>query len=95
MRNIGSSAGASFVATRLAWRAQFHHSRLAGSITPYTSLHGMTVLQCKPLVQTQAVLMSYLDIFRIFAVIALLLCPVIPFLKSPIIMGTQGASVGH
>jgi DHA2 family multidrug resistance protein len=95
MRNIGSSTGVSVVATLLAWRTQFHHSRLAESITPYTSLHGMTVLQIEPLVQTQAVFMSYLDIFRIVAVIALLICPIILFLKSPPKMGAQGASVGH
>lgn len=95
MRNIGSSTGVSIVATLLAWRTQFHHSRLAESITPYTSLHGMTVLQIEPLVQTQAVFMSYLDIFRIVSVIALLICPIILLLKSPPKTGAQGASVGH
>ena len=42
-RDIGSSAGISMVGTSLAWRVQFHHSRLVESITPYSSLHGMTV----------------------------------------------------
>jgi len=52
-------------------------------------------LQIEPLVQTQAVFMSYLDIFRIVAVVALLICPIILFLKSPPKTGAQGASVGH
>jgi DHA2 family multidrug resistance protein len=95
MRNIGSSTGISIVTTILAWRTQFHHSRLAESITPYTSLHGMTVLQIEPLVQTQAVFMSYLDLFRMVAVVALLICPIILLLKSPPRMGAQGASIGH
>ena len=95
MRNIGSSTGVSFVATILAWRTQFHHSRLAESITPYTSLHGMSVSQIEPLVQTQAVFMSYLDLFRIVSLVALLVCPLILLLKSPPDMGAQGASIVH
>jgi DHA2 family multidrug resistance protein len=93
-RNIGSSAGISMVGTILAWRTQFHHSRLAESITPYSSLHGMTVSQIAPLVQTQAVFMSYLDLFYMVAMVAFLVCPVILLLKSPP-KGAQGASVGH
>jgi DHA2 family multidrug resistance protein len=95
MRNIGSSTGISVVTTILAWRTQFHHSRLAESITPYTSLHGMTVSQIEPLVQTQAVFMSYLDLFRIISVVALLICPIILFLKSPPKIGAEGVFVGH
>jgi DHA2 family multidrug resistance protein len=95
MRNIGSSAGISCAGTMLAWRMQFHHARLVESITPYSSLHGMTVPQIAALVQTQASFMSYLDIFHLVAVLAALICPIVFFLKSPPKKAAQGASVGH
>ena len=81
-RNIGSSIGVSFVSTGLAWRTQFHHARLAETITPYSSLHGLKVSQITPIVQLQASFLSYLDMFRIVGVAALLVLPVILFLKS-------------
>jgi DHA2 family multidrug resistance protein len=36
-RNIGGSAGISFVTTMLARRAQFHQNALVGHLTPYDS----------------------------------------------------------
>ncbi len=81
-RNIGGSIGISFLNTGLAWRTQFHHARLAEAITPYGSLHGLTVSQIAPLVQTQASFLSYLDMFRIVGLAALLVLPIILFLKS-------------
>ncbi len=95
MRNIGSSTGISFVGTILVWRTQFHHARLAESITSYSSLHGMTASQIAPLVQTQAAFMSYLDLFHIIAVLSVLICPIVLLLKSPPKMAVKGASVGH
>jgi DHA2 family multidrug resistance protein len=95
MRNIGSSVGISCAGAVLAWRTQFHHARLAESITPYSRLHGLTALQIAPLVQTQAIFMSYLDVFRIIAVVALLACPVVLLLKPLPKEAVQGAYVGH
>jgi DHA2 family multidrug resistance protein len=95
MRNLGSSFGVSAIGTALAWRTQFHHARLTESITPYSSLHGMTASQIAPLVQTQAVFMSYIDLFRIAGIVALFVIPIVLLLKSPPKMGAQGASVGH
>ena len=95
MRNIGSSVGISFVTAMLAWRTQFHHARLSESITPYSSLHGMTVSQIAPLVQNQAAFMSYLDMFHIVAMMALVCWPIILFLSSPPKNAAQGVSVGH
>jgi DHA2 family multidrug resistance protein len=83
MRNIGGSIGISFVTTMLAWRTQFHHSRLAESITPYGSLHGMAVSQIAPIVQQQASFISYLDIFRIIGGVSLVVWPIVLFLKAP------------
>ena len=81
-RNIGSSIGISVVSTGLAWRTQFHHARLAETITPYGSLHGLKASQIAPIVQIQASFLSYLDMFRIVGVVALMVLPVILFLKS-------------
>jgi DHA2 family multidrug resistance protein len=55
----------------------------------------MTVAQIAPIVQNQAVFMSYLDMFHIVAFIALLVWPIVLFLKSPPKRAAQGASVGH
>lgn len=83
MRNIGGSIGISFVTSMLAWRTQFHHARFAEAITPYTSLHGMSVASAAQIVQTQAEFVSYLDVFWIVGVIALSVWPIVLFLKAP------------
>jgi len=82
-RNLGSSVGISFVNTLLAYREQFHHERLAESITPYTSPHGLTMSQITPIVQTQSMFLSYLDMFFVVGVMALALWPLVLLLKSP------------
>jgi DHA2 family multidrug resistance protein len=83
MRNIGSSVGVSFVTTLLAWRTQFHHERLGEAITPYANLHGLTATQISPLLQQQASFASYLDVFHIIGLMAMVVWPVVLFLKSP------------
>ncbi len=81
MRNLGGSFGVSFASTMLAWRTQFHHARLAESITPYADLHGQTLLQIGQAVQTQATVMSYLDVFRVLGYVALAVAPVVLLLR--------------
>ncbi len=81
-RNIGGSVGISIVTTLLTWRTQFHHARLAESITPYTSLHGMTVARIAPILQNQAVFMSYLDMFRLVGALALFAVPAVLFMNA-------------
>jgi DHA2 family multidrug resistance protein len=93
LRNLGGSVGVSFVTANLAWRTQFHHARLAESITPYTRLHGMTASQIAPLVQNQAVFMSYLDMFRVVGLMALLVWPLVLFLNPPPARAAQGATI--
>jgi MFS transporter, DHA2 family, multidrug resistance protein len=83
MRNIGGSIGISFVTTMLAWRTQFHHARLAESITPYGSQHGMALPQIAAIVQEQANFVSYLDVFRILGIVALVIWPIVLFFKMP------------
>ena len=67
----------------LAWRTQFHHARLAESISPYGSLHGMAVPEIARIVQQQASFVSYLDVFRLIGVTALVIWPIVLFLKPP------------
>ncbi|WP_298281305.1 DHA2 family efflux MFS transporter permease subunit [Acidocella sp.] len=83
VRNIGSSVGVSFVTTLLAWRTQFHHERLAEAITPYANLHGLSAAQIAPLLQRQASFASYLDVFHVIGLMAVLVWPVVLFLRSP------------
>jgi DHA2 family multidrug resistance protein len=94
-RNLGSSVGISFVTTMLAWRTQFHHARLAESITPYGSLHQLSISQIAPIVQTQASFLGYLDMFRIVGCMAFVICPFVLLLKTPPKQAAQGAPVGH
>ncbi len=92
MRNLGGSFGVSFVQTLLASRTQFHHARLAADITPYNGYgFGHSLSAIAHAVQTQAQMMSYLDIFWLLGLIALLICPfglLLP--RMP-----KGAPVGH
>jgi len=92
MRNLGGSVGVSFVNTLLDWRTQFHHARLAEAVTPYNGYgFGHSLKQIAQAVQSQATVMSYLDIFWLLGVIALCIWPVACFLpRMP-----KGAVVGH
>jgi len=92
MRNLGGSFGVSFVQTLLEWRTQFHHARLASEITPYNGYwFGHSVAAIARAVQTQAQVMSFLDIFWLLGLVALCIWPVALFLpKMP-----KGATAGH
>ena len=82
VRNLGGSIGISFVTTMLAWRTQFHHARLAEQITPYVSLHGLSLPRIAAAVQHQAAFMSYLDLFHLLGMVALLVWPVVLMLSA-------------
>ena len=91
MRNIGGSVGVSVATSQLAWREQFHHERLAEHITaanmPATA-SGVASLAAR--IAAQASMMSYIDVFTILSVIALVVCPLALLLpKMP-----KGASAG-
>jgi DHA2 family multidrug resistance protein len=83
VRNIGGSIGISFVTTMLASRTQFHHARLAEQITNYGSLHGQTLPHIAAIVQQQAQFMSYLDLFHLLGLGALLVWPLALLLGAP------------
>ncbi|WP_428483708.1 DHA2 family efflux MFS transporter permease subunit [Rhodopila sp.] len=78
MRNLGGSVGVSFTATMLQERTQFHHARLAEHITAYNGFGWNTPLApISAVVQAQASVMSYLDIFWLLGLLALLVCPAV------------------
>lgn len=91
MRNIGGSVGVAVATTQLAWRSQLHHARLAEHITAANAPHtasGLAALGHRLVVQ--ASILSYLDVFTILSVVALLISPLALFLpKAP-----KGASAG-
>ena len=91
MRNLGGSIGIAGVTTELQWRTQFHHARLAEHVTPYDGYGFGTSLQSiADQVQTQATMLSYLDIFLILAIVALAAAPLTLFLPNV----AKGASAG-
>ena len=78
MRNLGGSVGVSFVSNMLVERTQFHHERLAEHITAYNGFGWNTPLApIDALVQAQASIMSYLDIFWLLGVVAIVVSPAI------------------
>jgi DHA2 family multidrug resistance protein len=92
MRNLGGSVGVSFVATMLQERTQFHHARLAEHITAYNGYGWSTPLApVDAMVQVQASVMSYLDIFWLLGLLALAVAPVVLFLPRV----SKGVAVAH
>jgi MFS transporter, DHA2 family, multidrug resistance protein len=92
MRNLGGSVGVSFVTTMLQERTQFHHARLAEHITAYNGYGWSTPLApVDAVVQVQATIMSYLDIFWLLGILALVVSPVILFLPRV----EKGAATAH
>jgi DHA2 family multidrug resistance protein len=92
MRNLGGSVGVSFVTTLLVERTQFHHARLAEHITAYNGYGwGVPLAPVDSMLQAQAGIMSYLDIFWLLGVVALVVSPIVLLLpKVP-----KGAPIGH
>ena len=92
MRNLGGSVGVAFASLWLQYRTQFHHARLAEHVTPYSDMHGQTLAQLGRAVEIQASVMSYLDVFWMLGVVALVVWPVTLLLKG----APKGAPVhGH
>jgi len=92
MRNLGGSFGVSFVTTMLQERLQFHHERLAEHVTAYNGFgFGTSLSGIDAIVQTQASVMSYLDVFWLLGVVALCIWPIALFLpRMP-----KGAAPAH
>ncbi len=93
MRNLGGSVGISYTTTLLAYREQFHHARLAEHVTPYTGFGaGIDLGPVARLVGMQAATLSYLDLFHMLMLVALLGVPLALFLPR---MGKGAAAAAH
>jgi MFS transporter, DHA2 family, multidrug resistance protein len=94
-RNLGGSIGVAAATTELAWRIQVHHERLGEQVSTIgargqqLTQHGLAAAQ--QLVNTQAQVLSYLDIFYVFGIAALVVTPIAFFLKTP----APGEAHGH
>ena len=82
MRNMGGSVGVSIATTMVERRTQFHHARLAEHITAATDLGGRTLGRMEQSLHTQASFLSYLDVFVLLGVGALVIWPVAFLLRS-------------
>jgi DHA2 family multidrug resistance protein len=82
MRNLGGSVGVSFTTTLLQQRDQFHHERLAEHVTRFTDLKGRSMAAIGRVVDTQASVLSYIDVFFTLAVIAAVFAPLVLFLRN-------------
>ena len=92
MRNLGGSVGVSFTTTMLQERLQFHHERLAEHVTVYNGYAWNTPLPAiDGIIQGQAGIMSYLDIFWLLGMLGLCIWPLALFLpRMP-----KGAAPAH
>ncbi len=90
-RNLGGSIGVAMVTTMLARRGQFHHAKLADHVTAYSHWHGRSLAQMGHAIQAQASIMSYLDIFWLLGVVALVLSPVALLLRT----GPKNGAAAH
>ncbi len=96
MRNLGGSFGISMTVGVLAQRGQFHHARLAESITPYApalQAHPSKLAVISAALERQAQVLSYVDIFAFLALLAALAVPCALLLKS--IKPEEAAHAAH
>jgi DHA2 family multidrug resistance protein len=95
MRNLGGSFGISVAIAFLSRRGQFHHARLAESISVYSrgfaQYAKMSLAQIDQIVQRQAVLLSYIDIFWFLTLMAACCIPITLLLRKT----KAGAPAGH
>jgi DHA2 family multidrug resistance protein len=80
MRNLGGSFGISLAVSLVARRSQYHHSRLAESANYFSPLfQARAPQQSLPafdrVVQAQASMLSYIDVFWLLAVLAAAVIP--------------------
>ena len=93
MRNLGGSIGVSYITTLLAWRSQTHQAHLVEHLTPYNGYGvGTDLAALAQRVYTQAQIMTYLDLFRVLGVAALVAAPIALLLPR---LPKGAAAAGH
>jgi MFS transporter, DHA2 family, multidrug resistance protein len=93
VRNIGSSIGISVVTLMLTRNLQINHSELSAAISPFnpnftTLLPGaagnlVTMSQVEGMVSIQALMISYLDDFKLMMIVTICAMPLVLLLKKP------------
>ena len=96
VRNLGSSIGISIMATMLSRNIQIGHSVLAGYVTPFNenlsaagfntatfplAVGQQSAAQLDGLITVQAMMISYLDDFKLMFIITLCAAPLLLFLR--------------
>ncbi|MDQ0324469.1 DHA2 family multidrug resistance protein [Rhodopseudomonas julia] len=101
LRNIGSSVGISVVTTVLAHNLQINHAELGAHITPFNPMldqaanalgasreTALAVLSQS--INQQAMMIAYIDDFKLMMLITLAVLPLILFMRKPAHMGSGG-----
>jgi len=94
MRNIGSSIGISIVTMLLTRNIQINHSELGAAISPYNPLllqrfpamsngDPATLTQIDYLVNIQALMIGYVDDFKLMMIVCLFALPLVLLLRRP------------
>ena len=96
MRNLGGSFGISVAIAFLSRRGQFHHARLAESMSMYSrgfqQYAKLSLAQLDQIVQRQAVMLSYIDIFWFLTLMAACAIPIAFILRK---VKSGQAAAGH
>jgi DHA2 family multidrug resistance protein len=95
MRNLGGSFGISLAVGLLASRGQYHHARLASEVTVFSRLHLATAQATASfgrVVERQAEMLSYVDIFAFLAILAACCVPFAFLLRNVKPGGGEGAA---
>ncbi|TIO59402.1 MAG: multidrug efflux MFS transporter, partial [Mesorhizobium sp.] len=106
VRNLGSSIGVSVVAALMVQNTQVNHSELGAFINPYNpnlwatspaaaSGDPMALSQVDRLVNVQAMMISYINDFKLLMVMTLLAVPFVILLRKPKAAPAGGAPAAH
>ena len=102
VRNIGSSIGISIVTVMLTRNVQINHVELSAAINPFNPVLGAlypaaaagnpaALAQVDRLVNAQALMIAYIDDFKLMMIVTLCAIPLVVFLRKPPAAGAAGA----
>lgn len=106
VRNIGSSIGISIVSVLLTRNTQINHEELISAITPFNPSLWATspaaaggdpaaLSQLNGLVTQQALMISYIDDFKLMMIVTLCAMPLVFLLRRPRVQAMAGAPAAH
>jgi DHA2 family multidrug resistance protein len=106
VRNLGSSIGISIVTVALTRNAQINHAELAASLSPFDPNLQMTMpaavggspsalSQLDALVNAQALMIAYVDDFKLMMLVTLGAIPLALLLRKPRAAPAGGAPAAH